>query len=68
MVKEYTTMRELRTVNGVRMYVTVCKPSRRKAGVSIQKGKYTRHSVGANWISKERGLSCLAVEKQTSNY
>jgi hypothetical protein len=54
--------KELREVNGIQMCVTVCKPSRRKAASSIQKGKYTRNSVGANWLAKEKGLSCVKKE------
>lgn len=51
--------KQIREVNGVRMYVTVCKPSRRKAGTSIQKCRHTRNSVGANWLARDKGLSCL---------
>ncbi len=48
--------KQLREVNGVQMYVTVCKPSRRKASGSIQGCRHTGNSVGANWIAKDKGL------------
>ena len=65
--------KELRVVGGIQMYVTICKPSRRKAGSSIQKRRYTYHSVGANWLAKDRGQACVkkknhcVEESQTSS-
>jgi len=36
--------------------VTICRPSRRMAGSSIQKPKFSKGCKGANYIAKERGL------------
>ena len=49
-------MQELRVVNGVCVYVTICKPSRRKAGTGIQKARRQKHSKAAWWLAKDKDL------------
>lgn len=55
--------KQMRVINGVEVCVTVCKPSRRKASSSIQGCRHTGNSVGANWVAKEKGLSCKKEDK-----
>ena len=61
-------MTERYYVDGNRVIkITVCKPSRRRAGLAITTHCWTRRAVGGAWLATDRGLRGVKKQQKETN-